>query len=370
MANDPTTPSILQSQPRRATPVGDKPQPGLRKDKFNEKGQYSITDYTYPTDLMSSDYGQNYVVFYINVSVDSKLLKDPSRGKTVGDFSPRTRSDVAGKEYTKGQAAAGTIAQATIAGGAVGAVVGRDFESASKVAGAAGLTTAVGVVAVGTQTTNFSRQQKRLETAIALHVPNTLNIRYGANWGEEDLAGFHMGATVGQELAKAFQGGGSKTLSTLGSVGAALGLNLPEVGNALQAQTGMAPNPRKEQLFKNLDFRTFQFDYQFYPRTEKEAANVLQIIKTFKYHMHPEFKDEGKFLYIYPSEFDIVYYQGLEENLNLHRHTSCVLTEMNVNYAPQGQFTTFANGMPTQINVTLNFKELALMSKELIDEGL
>jgi len=96
----------------------------------------------------------------------------------------------------------------------------------------------------------------------------------------------------------------------------------------------------------------------------------MNIIREFKYHMHPEFKDANQFLYIYPSEFDIFYYQGAQENLNIHKHTSCVLTEMNLNYTPNGNFTTFDNGMPTQINMTLTFRELALLSKETVKEGL
>ena len=133
---------------------------------------------------------------------------------------------------------------------------------------------------------------------------------------------------------------------------------------------GLAANPKKEQLFKGVDFRSFQFDYQFFPRNEEEAANVLRIVETFKYHMHPEFKDSNQFLYIYPSEFDISYYQNGKENPNLHKHTSCVLTEMSINYTPSGQFNTFANGMPTQINMVLNFKELSTIHKDLIKEGL
>jgi hypothetical protein len=139
----------------------------------------------------------------------------------------------------------------------------------------------------------------------------------------------------------------------------------------MSAATGLAANPKKEQIFKGVDFRSFTFDYQFFPRDVKEAQNVLKIIKEFKYHMHPEFaKDSGNFIYIYPSEFDIFYYQNGAENMNLHRHTSCVLTELNVNYTPNGAFTTFANGMPTQINVTMNFKELALLTKDKITDGL
>jgi hypothetical protein len=91
--------------------------------------------------------------------------------------------------------------------------------------------------------------------------------------------------------------------------------------------------------------------------------------------MHPEFKGAGEFLFIYPSEFDIIYYTSGSENQNIHKHTSCVLTEMSINYTPNGVFNTFyesktGGGMPTQINVNLTFRELQILNKELIKEGL
>jgi len=150
---------------------------------------------------------------------------------------------------------------------------------------------------------------------------------------------------------------------------AAAALKVPGGGDYVSALTGMASNPKKEQLFKGVDFRTFSFNYQFFPRDEEEARRVRDIIKTFKLHMHPEFKDAFNFIYLYPSEFDIYYYQGGKENLNLHRHTSCVLTDMSINYAPQGVFTAFDGGMPSQINVVLTFKELALLTKDFIEDG-
>jgi hypothetical protein len=123
-------------------------------------------------------------------------------------------------------------------------------------------------------------------------------------------------------------------------------------------------------VFSGVDFRTFQVEYNFFPRSATEAENVQRIIKQFKYHMHPEFKDSNNFLYVYPSEFDIFYYQNGKENLNIHRHTSCVLTELSINYTPNGAFTTFENGMPTQINVQMSFRELSLLTKDKIEDGL
>ena len=86
--------------------------------------------------------------------------------------------------------------------------------------------------------------------------------------------------------------------------------------------------------------------------------------------MHPEYKDLNNFVFIYPSEFHIYYYQGGQENMNLHRHTSCVLTDMSVNYTPNGMFSTFDDGMPTQIDITLSFRELALLTKDKIKDNL
>jgi hypothetical protein len=162
-------------------------------------------------------------------------------------------------------------------------------------------------------------------------------------------------------------------LSTAGGAGISYlvsrGLQTQGIGEFVGKVSGTAANPKKEQLFRNVDFRTFSFNYQFFPRSKEEAQKVQAIIKTFKLHMHPEFKDASNFLYTYPSEFDIYYYQNGQENMNIHRHTSCVLTDMNISYTPQGILSTFEDGMPTQINVQLQFKELALLHKQAIADG-
>jgi len=217
-----------------------------------------------------------------------------------------------------------------------------------------------------------NRAQKRLATAIALHIPNQLQIRYGMQWTEEDTTTALMLPLLSDAAQKAVGAKGAAQVAETGAAALALGGKAgmgPNAG-AMSAATGLAFNPRKEQVFKGVDFRSFQFEYQFFPRNSSEAKNVLNIVQEFKYHMHPEFKDSNNFIYIYPSEFDIFYYSGGKENTNIHRHTSCVLTEMNINYTPNGQFTTFADGMPTQINIQMSFRELALLTKDKIKGGL
>jgi len=342
-----------------------------------DNNKYSIDQLQYPSDLMGSlnEYGNNYVIFYINIASDSKLLKEGA-AETVEDSTPRDYGDLTALSNKYGGTAGVAVGGTALSAGVAGLVAQAGVKTFATIGG-----TAIGAdLALKQVGSTFSGQKKRLSTAIALHAPNTMQTTYSINYEEEDLDIYAMGLAAaggGSALAKAAisKGTASNVMSDIlrnsNVVGGAVaaGLKIPGTGG-ISRLTGLAPNPRKEQLFKNVQFRTFTFDYQFYPRDASEAANVENIIYQFKLHMHPEFKDANNFLYIYPSEFDIFYYHGVEENLHVNRHTSCVLTDMVVNYTPNGQFTSFSNGMPTQINVTLTFKELATLTKEKIQDKL
>lgn len=347
-------------------------------------GKYDITNYTYPDDLYNNkaEYGGNYAIFYINVSVDSKLVAKEGAA-TVGDFAPRDRGDLIGMGLTAAQlttanAGAGAIDGAIGGGLLTGNVKGAAAGAAggAVVGGATGAMVTYGQKGIDKNSTpTASRAQKRLKTAIALHIPNNLSINYGVEWSEEDTQFLAMAGAAtqqGVELVKAMQGksNNSDVTGTGAAILTSIALSKGPNGAANSAATGLAANPKKEQIFKGVHFRTFSFEYKFFPRSSTEAKKVMKIIQTFKYHMHPEFKDANNFVYIYPSEFDIFYYAGGKENLNLHRHTSCVLTDMSINYTPNGMFNTFDDGMPTQIDITLSFRELALLTKDKVKDGL
>ena len=376
-----------------------KPRSGeLGSPTWFQSDSYTIKNLMYPDDLMSSvnnQYGGNYVIFYINVHEDSYLFKgsEAAKNRTVTDIPPNMRGEVSGKFSSADVAVAGGIAG--IAGGAsatratIGAsgtdvikkITGIDsakifgLETTANF-GTGALVTGAAITALG----GVANKYKRMESAIALHVPTDLSISYSANWSPTDMAGMAAAATVGDSIGNAIEqltkSGITQSAGELSNAGGAginylvsRGLQTQGIGEFVGKVSGTAANPKKEQLFRNVDFRTFSFNYQFFPRSKEEAQKVQAIIKTFKLHMHPEFKDASHFLYTYPSEFDIYYYQNGQENMNIHRHTSCVLTDMNISYTPQGILSTFEDGMPTQINVQLQFKELALLTKEAIADG-
>lgn len=93
----------------------------------------------------------------------------------------------------------------------------------------------------------------------------------------------------------------------------------------------------------------------------------------FKYHSAPQIDKNGIFeqgLYMkVPDAFKINFYYGNEENLNVHKIGECVLENMNVDYAGSGQWSTFNDGAPNQIKLTLQFKETVIVDKNKINAG-
>ena len=406
----------MADTPNASNPVISKSRGATLRQATKYDTQYQTSSVMYPDDLMqetNNPYGGNYVIFYINVHEDSMLTKQEGAAFVTSGIPPRVRGELAGSQYSAATqeilgAAAGSAAFAAggIAQKATGAV-GADLSSnaanvTNVIAGAA--TGAAIISKLGKPNAEYKRQAK----AIALYVPNEMSIGYNARWEEASLAGTQAmaaalenmgkalpaaglaagaGALAGGVIAKSLGksvgkgaalggalGGGAVLAGAAGSAavdyGAGAALQTPGVGQMLAKSTGTAANPKKEQLFSQVDYRTFTFNYQFFPRSSEEARKVQDIIYEFKLHMHPEFRPgTNQFLYIYPSEFDIFYYQNGQENMNLHRHTSCVLESMQVSYSPNGIFATFEDGMPTQINMSLTFKELALLSKETIMDG-
>jgi len=319
--------------------------------------KYRVDQMSYPMDLLSPQYGGNYAIFYVNLSDASRLALTEETVELDHKTEARMRGSLVANAKKLTDTFEGVISSANKA---LPDAVGK-----------------IDIEAIKNAVPFNARSQRRLKTAIALHIPNQLSVRYATQWGEAETATAQALMSAGSSgvnaVGAALSGNASAakknltdTMATGAEAAFAYGMNKVPGKDAISGATGLASNPKKEQTFQGVDFRKFTFDYQFYPRDEAEAQNVLNIIHQFKLHMHPEFKSELNYVWIYPSEFDITYYTGGMENLNLHKHTSCVLESMSVNYTPNGNFSVFANGMPTQINMSLEFRELQLASKETI----
>ena len=347
---------------------------------FDSNKYTAATIKQFPSDLLSNkgQYGGNWVAFYINVVEGSKLIKTALATVTTNDTpSMRNNLDPSGTNVINTWDAA--IQTSVAAGITTGIATMNPFTGGQAALVAGGL--AASIHAVTTQ-----NQLKRIIDTIVLTVPNNLTARYTMQYADEGTAAQANSAgglgAAGDVVDAVGKGLGSRNIDnitqSLRNLGSQItsGILAPIAlatgaagGDFMSKVAGLATNPKKEQIFKGVDFRTFSFEYTFAPTNKNESEQVAAIIKLFKLHMHPEFNDAGGYLFMYPSEFDIVYYQGDSENLNLPRHTSCVLTDCNVNYTPNNQFTTFTDGMATQIQLSLTFKELAILTKDQILDG-
>lgn len=208
---------------------------------------------------------------------------------------------------------------------------------------------------------------------IALYLPNKLvnngSINYsGVNFeiikGIGDLAQGDLTA-FGPSLKRGFS---SIVNDVLGFVG--VDINAPE---AIDAITGLAINPREEQVFQGVATRTFDFTFSLAPRNPNEAVEINKIIREFRKYSHPSVVNSGFFLTI-PAEFDIRYYKITPngtalENLFLNRIGRCSLTNINVDYTPNGINSTFEDGSPVRTSVTMTFTELRPLVRQDIEEG-
>ena len=228
-----------------------------------------------------------------------------------------------------------------------------------------------------------------VSSAIALYMPPDIKVSYGVQWGDEDamLAGdvsklWQDVKTSNKEgwdfVLDMLKHGGGIALhnlnKALGELGAGAGVG--DWVKILGKNMGMAVNNHKEQLFEYPNFREFSYSFKFWPRNDDETERAQNVIKLFKYHMHP-WKDEANWkgrVFQYPSEFEIHYLQndGKTGGVNdkLHKISRCALKKCDVSYTPEGgNFKTFADHAPVCYTIDLTFIELEFMTKQKILKG-
>jgi len=143
---------------------------------------------------------------------------------------------------------------------------------------------------------------------------------------------------------------------------AAQGINIfggnVTLNQLLARQGGQIFNPNMELLFNSPSLRNFTFSFKMTPRSADESDEVKSIIRFFKRGMAPKANGNGLFLRT-PNVFELRYRQGNGEHKFLHRFKQCFLTNISVNYTGDGVYSTYNDGTPVSMIMTLMFKELA-----------
>lgn len=387
--------------------IGDFPT-GPLSDLYQDRYS-SAPSLQYPLDVGSLE-SPHYMLFNINVPEKSSYVKNGSFAVTEQSITSQADINRAGTDQL-GSSTDPFSTSALLAGAAVG--VGGAIGGAVKYAGGAlsagkpittaglvgsALPGALSGVAAGAilALIDVTRKTRRTEQEIKLYVPANIMQQLGPAYTElsmtDALGSAGFAAQSLQAAGSAFSGsiddiknallgaGRSTELNEGGSLGAAAaegagaiaagsGVFGSGVDRAVLASFGYARNPQVEVLFDTVSLREFQFDFKFTPKNAKEAQTVLDIIKTFRFHAAPELLEGSGRYFIPPSEFDISFmYRG---NLNdkLFKISTCVCTGVDVNYVTAGQFATYYDGTPVEIEMVLKFKEVEILHKGLITQG-
>ena len=233
------------------------------------------------------------------------------------------------------------------------------------------------------------------ERQVALYVPDTLisqsTVTYTAD-GVSDIAraldqvmeGFKKGlgdgfAAMGEQANKNM----TKFIQTAQN---------KITGGFSNLKAGRAKNPLQEQQLTGVPFRSWDFTFDFWPKSKEEAAKVNEIIYVFRSSMLPDAysealavdftpldivggEDEDKLMEIkdkvkdvevnasyfnYPNIFEI-YFEGPLGN-KIDGFLPAVCANAQVDYTGGQKFSTFSDGQPVHIQLTLNFLEIKTMT--------
>jgi hypothetical protein len=217
----------------------------------------------------------------------------------------------------------------------------------------------------------LNRSTRRIQESIALHMPTPIVFNDHNIYEEISLTA--LGARLGVAAASMVTGARSLRGGALGVINSVTN-NIGDVAQVL----GTPINPMVEVLFANKVVRQFTFEVLMAPRNEYESETVKAIIKTLRFHSAPEisgglnlgFANVGEgLLWIPPAEFDITFFNKGVENMNILRVNTCALERVEVDYAPAGVYSTFRNGHPVAVRMSLAFRELEPIHKLRVAQG-
>lgn len=207
--------------------------------------------------------------------------------------------------------------------------------------------------AFATTAAEFMSVNKDLRAVVSLYMPDSLSFQYGANFGEVSL----------MDAASSLPGIG-KAAGFIQSV-----MENPAAKLALN-KMGYAFNPQVQVLFQGIEFRTFEMSFTFSPKSAQEAEQVQKIIKLFRAYAAPTIvTGAAGFFYTPPGVFNLSFRKDGIVNANINKLTDCVLTNVSVNYAPTGFWSSYKDGHPVQTTMDLSFKETVLVDRTKIEQG-
>ena len=264
------------------------------------------------------------------------------------------------------------------------------FQAKNKSSGAGKLT-----VGQSYQSYNASIQNENLTKAegykpVFLYMPQDIQGQYGANWG-----GASFGA-VFQQLARTIGSGGIPNMSSLNQSIDAITGSLKTAGyktavdamnkglgtsvslsQLMSGVSGTIMNPNVEMMYEAPELRGFQLRFKMQARSEGESKAIRSLCTQFKRALHASYGGQtlggqattGQMITV-PKIVKVAFMTGANLNAYVPQYKPCALTQVDVNYTPDGAWAAYEGGAPVATELALTFKETKLIYSQEITDGV
>lgn len=212
--------------------------------------------------------------------------------------------------------------------------------------------------------------EQRIIGKVFLPIPGGISDTNAVSWGSDNMtplesglaamvdeiiaSGAAAGADVAESKVEAISNNPGEVKSALKAyfTGAAIGKT-----NILARTEGAIQNPNMELLFSGPTLRPFTFTFKLSARGTKDRDQIRQIIRFFKQGMAVQRTQSQLFLKA-PHTFKIRYLHKDKDHPYINLIKECALQSFTVNYTPEGNYMTFADGLMTSYEISMQFQEL------------
>ena len=124
---------------------------------------------------------------------------------------------------------------------------------------------------------------------------------------------------------------------------------------------GHVLNPNAEMLFQGPAIRNFNFSFTMIARSQREGKEIRNMIRFLKTGMAPKFRNTT--FIATPDIFTLEYKNGptdkdILKTANRFSPGGLALTNMSVDYAPNGYWSAYRDSQPVAVKMDLSFSEL------------
>lgn len=225
----------------------------------------------------------------------------------------------------------------------------------------------------------YDRNTQSKSTSINLPMPNNVQNPNSVTWDQKDFgmigdtvvkslssmkgSGYnedsvksHLNSMAERMKSVAFYSGMSELVSKAGG-------NSLEAEDIMGAVNGKSLNPFRTMLFRGVNFRSFNFVFDLVPFSESDCDLIYNIITAFRAHSSPDFAGD-KMAFTYPDECQITYMWESGANKWLNNFKRAVCTDVNIDYAPMGHWSSIRNGFPNIIRIDTKWTEVDIITRK------